>query len=60
MDSRGEFRGNQEFVTGERNMILALKAVKAKVKYLTLEEGPLSYWAGQVAGLSARTLDCSC
>jgi transposase len=49
MDSRGEFRGNQEFVTSERNIIVSLKAVKAKVKYLTLEEGPLAYWAGQVA-----------
>lgn len=49
MDSKGEFRGNQEFVTSERNIISSLKAVKAKVKYLTVEEGPLAYWAGQVA-----------
>lgn len=49
MDRNGQFRGNQQFVTSERNIIQALKAVKAKVKYLTLEEGPLAYWAGQVA-----------
>lgn len=49
MDSKGEFRGNREFMTSERNIISSLQAVKARVKYLTIEEGPLSYWAGQVA-----------
>lgn len=49
MDEEGRFRGNQEFSTTENNIIHALKTVKAKKKYLTIEEGPLTYWAAQVA-----------
>jgi len=48
MDYKGKFRGNQTFSTSERNIIKALKRIKAKNKYLTLEEGNLSYWAAQV------------
>jgi len=49
MESDGHFRGNQSFTTSEKNIIDTLKAVKAKEKYLTIEEGPLTYWAAQVA-----------
>jgi len=33
----------------KKNIIIALKSVKAKRKYLTIEQGPLTYWAAQVA-----------
>jgi len=49
MDDAGNFRGNLEFSTNENNIINALKAVKARKKHLTIEEGPLTYWAAQVA-----------
>jgi transposase len=49
MDYRGNFKGTQTFPTSEQNIINALKAIKAKNKYLTLEEGNLAYWAAQVA-----------
>ena len=49
MDSKGNFKGNQTFPTSEQNIIKALKAIKAKNKYLTLEESNLTYWAAQVA-----------
>jgi transposase len=49
MDFDGNFIGNRTFPTSERNIIEALKAVKAKEKYLTLEESNLTYWAAQVA-----------
>lgn len=49
MDEDGSFRGNLQFPTSESNIIHMLKSVKAKQKYLTIEEGPLTYWASQVA-----------
>jgi transposase len=49
MDSNGKFRGNQRFPTSEQNIVQSLKAVKAKTKYLAIEEGTLSYWVAQVA-----------
>lgn len=49
MDFKGNFKGNQTFPTSEQNIIKALKAIKAKSKYLTLEESNLTYWAAQVA-----------
>jgi len=49
MDFDGTFIGNQTFPTSEINIISALKAVKAKEKYLALEESTLAYWAAQVA-----------
>jgi len=49
MDFKGNFKGTQTFPTSEQNMMKALKAVKARNKYLTLEEGNLAYWAAQVA-----------
>jgi transposase len=49
MDFNGNFRGNQHFSTSELNIIGALKAIKAKEKYLTLEESNLAYWAAQVS-----------
>jgi transposase len=49
MDSDGNFKGNQTFPTSEQNIIKALKDVKAKKKYLALEESTLAYWAAQVA-----------
>ena len=49
MDFSGNFRGNQSFSTSEQNIIDALKNIKAKEKYLTLEESNLAYWAAQVS-----------
>jgi transposase len=49
MDFNGTFRGNQSFPTSENNIIQSLKSVKAKEKYLTLEESNLAYWAAQVS-----------
>jgi transposase len=49
MDSKGIFRGNQSFSTSEQNIIKVLEAVKAKEKYLTVEESNLAYWVAQVA-----------
>jgi len=49
MDFDGTFIGNKTFTTCERNIIEALKAVKARDKYLALEESNLAYWTAQVA-----------
>ena len=49
MDYKGNFIGNKTFPTSEQNIIEALKAIKAKEKYLALEESNLAYWAAQVA-----------
>lgn len=49
MDKHGTFKGSIDFATAENNIIAALKSVKAKRKYLTIEQGPLTYWAAQVA-----------
>jgi transposase len=49
MDANGKFRGNRCFVTCENNIIDALKAVKAKRKYLVIEAGPLANWVAQSA-----------
>ncbi|MGD8333463.1 MAG: transposase [Desulfobacterales bacterium] len=49
MDSNGNFRGTQRFETSEQNIIHALKAVKAKEKYLAIEEGTLAHWVARVA-----------
>ena len=49
MDYNGTFKGNQVFPTSENNIIEALKAVKAKKKYLTMEESNLAYWVAQIS-----------
>jgi transposase len=49
MDANGKFRGNRSFVTCENNIINALKAVKAKRKYLVIEAGSLANWVAQTA-----------
>ena len=49
MDNAGNFIGNQTFATSEQNIIGALKSIKAKEKYLTLEESNLAYWVAQVS-----------
>jgi transposase len=49
MDHAGTFIGNQTFPTSEKNIIKTLKGIKAKEKYLTLEESNLAYWAAQVS-----------
>jgi len=49
MDVKGNFRGTQTFPTSENSLISALKSIKAKEKYLTLEESNLARWAAQVA-----------
>jgi len=50
MDEHGSFKGTFELSTSENNIMTALNSVKAKRKYLTIEQGPLTYWAAQVAG----------
>ena len=49
MDFDGTFRGNHTFSTSEQNIIKVLESIKAKEKYLTLEESNLAYWAAQVS-----------
>ena len=49
MDDKGVFKGNLKYPTSEKHIIHALKSVKAKQKFLTIEEGPLTYWAAQLA-----------
>ena len=51
MDDNGVFKGNLKYPTSEKNIIHAVKSVKAKQKYLTIEEGPLTYWAAQLQSL---------
>lgn len=49
MNERGSFIRNIDLPTSEKNIISAVNSVKAKRKYLTIEQGPLTYWAAQVA-----------
>lgn len=49
MDAEGAFIGNRTFPTSEQAIIEALKQIKAKEKYLALEESNLAYWVAQVA-----------
>ena len=49
MDADGCFKGNLRFATCEKNIIGALKSVKAKNKLLTIEEGTFTHWIAQVA-----------
>ena len=49
MDANGKFLGNRRFNTCENNIIKALKAVKAKTKYLVIEAGPMANWVAQTA-----------
>lgn len=49
MDEHGSFKGTIDRPTSEKNIIIALKSVKAKRKYLTIEQGPLTRWAAQIA-----------
>lgn len=49
MNEQGHFLGNVEFPTSENNIIHALKSIRAKKKYLTVEEGNLTFWASQIA-----------
>ena len=53
MNANGNFCGNRSFITGENNIIDALKAVKAKTKYLVIEAGPLANWVAQTASAYA-------
>ena len=48
MDDSGNFKGNRHFSTCETNIIQALKSIKAKTKYLIIEESTLARWAAQV------------
>jgi transposase len=59
MDSKGKFIGNKTFPTSEKNITEALKAVKAKEKYLALEESNLAYWAAQAAKPYVTEVICS-
>ena len=59
MDFNGTFVGNKTFPTSEQNIIEALTAIKAKQKYLALEESNLAYWAAQVAAPYVREVICS-
>ena len=49
MDTNGKYRGKRPFAPSEINIISALKAVKAKIKYLIIEAGPLANWVAQTA-----------
>jgi len=49
MDEHGSFKGTVDLPTSENNIMNALNSVKAKIKYLTIEQGPLTYWAAQIA-----------
>ncbi|MHC4858170.1 MAG: transposase [Planctomycetota bacterium] len=49
MDSNGKYHGKRPFAPSEINIISALKAVKAKIKYLIIEAGPLANWVAQTA-----------
>ena len=49
MDEHGSFKGAVDLPTSENNIMTALNSVKAKRKYLTIEQGPLTYWAAQIA-----------
>lgn len=49
IDEKGVFKGDIDLPTSENNIITALKSLKTKRKYLTIEQGPLTYWAAQVA-----------
>ncbi len=49
MDTEGNYRGHGSFPASERTIAEALKAVKAREKYLALEQGNLAFWAAQVA-----------
>lgn len=49
MSVQGVFLGTKTFPTSEQNIIDALKAIKAKQKYLALEEGNLAHWVSQVS-----------
>lgn len=59
MDCNGTFIGNKTFPTSEQHIIEALKAIKAKEKYLALEESNLAYWAAQVATPYVTEVICS-
>jgi transposase len=59
MDFNGTFIGNKTFPTSEENIIQALNAIKAKEKYLALEESNLAYWAAQVARAHVTEVICS-
>ena len=59
MDFSGTFIGNKTFPTSEQNIIEALQAIKAKEKYLALEESNLAYWAAQVARAHVTEVICS-
>jgi len=49
MNEHGSFKGTVDLPTSEKNIMIALKSVNAKRKYLTIEQGPLTYWAAQAA-----------
>ncbi len=49
MNGNGFFKGAIDLPTSEKNIMIALNSVKAKSKYLTIEQGPLTYWAAQIA-----------
>jgi len=49
MDENGSFKGSIEFPTTEKNIMTALTSIRSKRKYLTIEQGPLTYWAAQTA-----------
>ena len=58
MDEHGCFMGSIDLPTSEANIITALQQVRAKYKYLTIEQGPLTYWAAQIASPHVDQLIC--
>jgi transposase len=59
MDFNGIFIGNKTFPTSEEGIVQALNAIKAKEKYLALEESNLAYWAAQIARAHVTEVICS-
>lgn len=48
MSSRGEFLGQQRFVTSEDNLVGWTRSVPAREVTLTIEAGPLTRWAADI------------
>lgn len=47
-DSKGNHLGKTRFATTEAQLISHVKEVNARCKRLSLEEGPMAYWASQL------------
>jgi transposase len=48
MDTRGKFLGEERFATSETQLIRHVVNINARQKLLSMEEGPMAQWIGQV------------